>query len=179
MSFIRPDALAALNKWREVLIGAGLFALGLWAMTGHGLLPWIGVALALIGAGLGLAALQRLRFHATGGGMGVVHVDEGQVGYYGPLSGGIVELSEISALALDRDNYPPTWVLSQPGQEDLVIPLDAEGADALFDVFASLPGIRTERLLSQMQQGGEGCLTIWTRAGRAVPGDRKPRLRLH
>jgi hypothetical protein len=78
MSFIRPDALKALRKWREVLIAGGLLALGLWAMSGHGLLPYIGAALAVIGAGLGLAAVQRLRFRATGGGMGVVHVDEGK-----------------------------------------------------------------------------------------------------
>jgi hypothetical protein len=101
------------------------------------------------------------------------------VGYYGPLSGGLVALSEISALAIDRDNYPPTWVLSQPGQEDLVIPLDAEGAEALFDVFASLPGIRTERLLSRMQQGGEGRVMIWTRTRATAPEGDTPRLRLH
>ena len=37
MSFIRPEARAALWRWREVLAGAGVGALGIWmGLTGLG-----------------------------------------------------------------------------------------------------------------------------------------------
>ncbi len=41
------------------------------------------------------------------------------------------------------------------------MPLAAEGADALFDAFATLPGIRTERMLAEMRRGGDHPVVIW------------------
>ena len=168
MSFIRPAARASLWRWREALAGAGALALGLWWLLGTtGLMPFVGGALALAGAALGLAGLQRARFRAGAGGPGVVRVDEGQIAYFGPLTGGVVALSEITALGLDPTGRPAHWVLSQPGQPDLHIPLNSEGAEALFDAFAALPGLRTEQMLAAMRARGGGPVTLWRRAGPA------------
>lgn len=165
MSFIRPGARAALHRWREALAGAAAVLLGLWWMLGaSGLLPWVGGAVALAGAALVFAGIQRARFRGAAGGPGIVEVDEGRVAYFGPLTGGVVALSEITALSLDPSAKPSHWVLSQPGQPDLCIPLNAEGAEALFDVFASLPGIRTERMLAQMRAEGDAAVVVWRRA---------------
>ena len=45
----------------------------------------------------------------------------------------------------------------------LFIPVNAEGSDGLFDVFAALPGLRTERMLSQLRAGGAHPVVIWER----------------
>ena len=50
-------------------------------------------------------------------------------------------------------------MLVQPGQPPLQIPLTATGAEALFDAFATLPGIRTERMLREMRATGR--MTSW------------------
>ncbi|MBC7133415.1 MAG: hypothetical protein H5U16_09960 [Roseovarius sp.] len=174
MSLVRPGASHTLRRWREVLVAGGLGALGLWwALTGFGLMVWIGWALLLVALALGLAGLQRLRFRRGAGGPGVVMVDEGLIAYFGPHAGGTAALSEITALALDPGGGPH-WVLSQPGQPELRIPLDAEGADALFDAFAALPGLRTGQMLARMRQPGPARETLWQRAARPIS-----RLTLH
>ena len=162
MSFIRPEAVQGLTRWREVLTGTGAFALGAWWMLGvGGLLHWIGYAVAAGGLALIAAGIQRARFRGAHGGAGVVQVDEGQIAYFGPLTGGAVARSEMTALILDRSGKPAHWVLRQPGQPDLHIPINAEGADALFDAFAALPGLRTEYMLSQMKAEGDQPTVIW------------------
>ena len=165
MSLLRPGAAQVLRRWREVLVTLGLAALGLWwALTGFGLIEWLGWALMAAAAALALAGLQRLRFRRGGGGPGGVVVDEGLIAYLGPVTGGTVALSEITALALDPGG--PHWVLSQPGQPDLRIPLDAEGAEALFDAFAALPGLRTEHMLARMRRPARAPETLWQRPVR-------------
>ncbi len=176
MGFLRPEAIATLTRWRAVLLSLAVVMLGLWwALLGAGIVIWIGGAIALAGGGFLLAALQRLRFGGGMNGPGVVRVDEAAIAYFGPLTGGAVSLNEISSLILDRSGRPAHWVLAQPGQPDLFIPLSAAGSEALFDAFATLPGIRTERMLSEMQRPGRDRVTIWQRHGDA----RRSHLRLH
>ena len=164
MSFVRPEARLAMMRWREALVAGGILALGVyWAFATAGLLQWLGYAVSLLGAALLVAATQRARFRADQGGPGVVQVDEGQVAYFGPLTGGIVALGEMTELILDPAAKPAHWILRQPGQPDLQVPLTATGADALFDAFASLPGIRTEHMLAQMNRMPDHPTAIWQR----------------
>ena len=39
MSFIRPEASAALHRWAEALVGLALMGIGLWLAWGRGGLP--------------------------------------------------------------------------------------------------------------------------------------------
>lgn len=164
MSFIRPEATAAMWRWREVLIGIVLAVLALWWLAGpQGLLGWISPVL-LVGAGaLIMVGLQRGRFRGAGGGLGAVQVDEGQITYFGPLTGGAVALRELARLSLDGGQRPAHWHLEQSDGPPLMIPVDAEGADALFDAFAALPGLRTERMLAQLRDTPEAAVVIWER----------------
>ncbi|WP_294606696.1 hypothetical protein [uncultured Roseovarius sp.] len=174
MSFMRPEARAALWRWREALVGAGLLAIGLWwALTAIGLLYWLGYVLLVLAIAILAAGLQRARFRAGSGGPGVVRVDEGQVAYFGPLTGGVVAMGDLAALKLDPRARPAHWILSQPGQPDLAIPLTAEGADTLFDAFATLPGIRTEHMLAQMRRASGQVVVIWQKPQTTVA---RPRL---
>ncbi len=164
--FLRPEAVAALSRWRGVLLSAALLALGLMiAWRSFGLIVWLGAAIALTGAVSLIAAAQRMRFAAGSDGPGVVEIDEGAIGYFGPLGGGVVARSELTSLAIDRTGKPAHWALSQPGQDDVMIPLTAEGAAALFDVFAALPGMRTERMLTEMRRTAPGRVILWQKSG--------------
>lgn len=164
MSFIRPEAKAGLARWREALAGAAVIALGLyWALSVGGFLGWIGWLLVPAGAGIAVIGVQRARFRIAGQGPGVVMVDEGEITYMGPLSGGSVSVPDLERLVLDPSARPAHWVLDQPGQPVLHIPVNAEGAGDLFDVFATLPGLRTERMLAELNRGGGHPVVIWER----------------
>ena len=139
-----------------------MLVLGFWwaFFTGGGLLHWIGYALLLAGIALIATGLQKARFRTGQDGPGIVHVVEGRITYFGPLTGGVADLGGLRALTLDPTAHPPHWLLHQSGQTPLAIPLGAEGADALFDAFAALPGIRTERMLRAMKTA-DSPVTIW------------------
>ena len=175
MSFVRPEARAQLMRWREVLIGGGMAALGLvWAMGPGGLLGWIGWALILAGAALAVTGLRRMRFRQDGLGPGVVQVDEGRISYFGPLDGGAVAASELERLILDPTDHPACWVLEQPGSAPLHIPVNAAGSDALFDAFGALPGLDTRRLLGHLDRKAPMPVVVWERRTA-----RPPNYRLH
>lgn len=166
MSYLRPAAAKTLARWSGVLLSLAILGLGLWiALRTFGITFWLGVSIALAGALSLVAALQRMRFAAGTGGPGMVEIDEGAIGYFGPLSGGVVSRSEMTALVLDRTGKPAHWALSQPGQEDVMIPMTAKGADALFDVFAALPGMRTEQMLGEMRRTAPGRVLLWQKPG--------------
>lgn len=169
MNFIRPEARAAMWRWREVLVGLPILLLGIYWASGFGLLKWVGFAVALGGVALMLAGFQRARFRSVRGGPGVVQVDERQITYFGPLDGGAVAIDDLTGVSLDARSEPPVWVLRQAGQNLLHIPVNAEGTDALFDAFAALPGIRTEHMLAQLAKKPDHPVVIWS----------KPAARLH
>lgn len=169
--FLRPEARAFLWRWREVIVGGGLLVLGLWLVLGPGrLLSVPGYAGLAAGAVLVWLGVQRARFRGADGGPGAVHVDEGQVTYFGPLSGGTVALRELDRLTLDRGMFPAHWRLDQPGQPPLMIPVNAAGSEALFDAFASLPGLQTERMLTELRATLHQPVVIWQKRSAAPAG---------
>ena len=175
MSFIRPEAQAAILRWREVLVGAGAACLALyWVIGAGGLLTYIGAVLLVAAGALIAGGVQRARFRGSDGGVGTVQVDEGQITYFGPLGGGMVAVAELERLTLDRAQPPAHWQLDPRGQPTLLIPVDADGAEALFDAFAALPGLRTERMLGELHRGAAHAVVIWERAPL-----RPARARLH
>ncbi len=162
--WVRPEIRAAFWRWRESLFGAGLVFLGsYWFFVEGGLVALLGIPLGLAGAALVFLGLQRGRFRRPSVGLGAVDVDEGQITYFGPLTGGAMSLREVRELSLIRSGSTPHWRLSALGQEPLFIPLNAAGQDDLFNAFTSLPGLRVEALLSAQKQSGSQDQVIWTR----------------
>lgn len=162
--FFRPEAKAALWRWREVLAGAAISLVGLWWIVGPGrLLAVPGWAMVLGGAALGVIGVQRARFRSGGGGPGAVQVNEGQIAYFGPLTGGVVALQALERLSLDARAHPAHWRLDVPGQDAVLIPVNAAGSEGLFDAFATLPGLRTERMLSELRAKRDHAVVIWER----------------
>ncbi len=170
MSFLRPEAKAGIWRWREVLGGVGVALFGLWLVLGPGLLLAVpGYALLLAGTAFIWVGVQRGRFRQSGLGAGAVQIDEGQIAYFGPLTGGVVALREMERLSLDRASYPAHWRLEQVGQPPVLIPVNAAGADALFDAFAALPGLRTERMLAELADDRTVSVVIWERQSMRPP----------
>ncbi len=169
-SFIRPEIQALGWKWRESLFGTAMALTGLWwAFVTGGLLGYLGIVAICTGAALAFVGLQRGRFRSGGGsGLGSVDVDEGQVTYFGPLTGGVMPLREMDCLALIRSGQSPHWRLSS-GQNTLHIPMDAAGADALFDAFASLPGLNTQRMLRVLKDATAQDTVIWQKTHQTPP----------
>lgn len=162
-TFIRPEAKAALMRWRETIAGGLLATLGIWWIIGPGqLMAIIGGAAMVAGIALMVIGYQRARFRSSQDGIGSVEVDEGQVTYFGPLTGGAVALRDLTELALLRTSVTTHWRLSTRDTQ-LYIPIDAAGADALFDAFATLPGLRMERLLATRNNTQAQDTVIWER----------------
>ncbi len=167
---IRKEAKDALMRWRGVIAAAliGAFGLRLLLAT-FGIMPWIGGLLVALSVVLLFASLQRMRFFSGHDGPGVVQVVEGQLSYFGPLDGGIVSLTEMNRIELDPTCQPACWRFFQGGQTPVHIPVNAEGAEQLFDIFARLPGIDTGRMLDELRGNAQKPVVIW----------RKDDLRLH
>lgn len=171
MSFIRPEVAQKLNRWRETLAGLAAAALGfVWFSTAIGPLWLVGTVLMVGGALLAVAGIQRARFRRGGEGPGVVQVIEGQVTYFGPFDGGSVAVDDLVSVELDpAGQVSPAWVVTGTLGEALRIPVDAAGADALFDVFAGLPGLQTEAMLRNLEASPAKRVTVWSRAPAASP----------
>jgi hypothetical protein len=163
--FLRPEVAVVLKRWREVLAGLAVLGLGLWIAASPGpIVQGFGYVLAALAALALIPAIRRARFGGGGTGPGVVQVVEGRILYMGPITGGAVALAELTSLALRRDHAgAAAWLLTEPGTM-LVIPVDATGAEALFDAFTTLPGLGAQRLLAARNGSRRGEQMLWRRA---------------
>jgi hypothetical protein len=180
MSFIRPELSAEAWRLREVIVGAGLAAGGAWtALRGGYFLTPLGLAVVALGLGWALTALRRLRFQQDGEAPGIVRVTEAEVAYYGPRVGGFVGLPDLAELRLLTLRGRRIWKLKQGDGLVLHIPVEADGAEALFDAFAALPGIDTAALVAALGADAgtsdskvialaEVDRLIWTRKGAGI-----------
>ncbi len=163
MSFLRPELAAGLHRWREVLAGLGVVAAGAWlAGLGGWFFAGLGGLVALAGLGLALAGLRRLRFRPAGRGPGLVRMVEGQVAYFGPETGGFAALTEVERLHIAPGPGGAVWILDQP-QGAVEIPLDAEGAERLYDFFGVLPGIDMPAVIAAARHPPAQPTVLWRR----------------
>lgn len=179
MPLIRAEALATVGRWREVGLGVAGVALGLWVATRGGpILAVLGLVLATLGAGFTLAAYRRLRFAQTVDAPGLVELIEGEVRYFGPTFGGTISLNDLTEIRLLTLRGRRMWRLKQFDGQTLLVPIDASGADGLYDGFASLPGLDMAALLVALSPGPSGpglvaaeipeTALIWHRKGRGL-----------
>jgi hypothetical protein len=64
--------------------------------------------------------------------------------------GGFVGLPDLSEVRLMTLRGRRAWKLRQADGQQLYIPVEADGAEALFDAFASLPGMDTAALVAAL-----------------------------
>ncbi len=163
--FLRPEAKAQLWRFRDTLLGGGVALLGLyWGLTRFGILSWIGWIMLAAGLVWAVAGLQRARFRQGDGGPGVVQIRERRFAYFGPLDGGMMDVDDLTKLEIDPTSHPaPSWILSGQGGQRLAIPVNATGAEELFDVFAALPEIKTGVMLDVLSRTPDARVVIWQR----------------
>ena len=163
---IRPGAMALLTRWREALAGGLALALGGWLWLGfRGLPALFGLAALLVGLFLVISGVRAARFRTGARSPGIVGVDEGRITYMGPLTGGLVELDELTQVAFHRPDVGDAyWRLSQRQGEALVIPEGAIGSDRLLDALAPLPGLDAGAMVRAVQTRDPGAVTVWRRA---------------
>ena len=179
MSLIRPEVTAMIWRGREAISALCVVGLGLWFvwMGGYLLVP-LGLGVAAIGATWGLQALRRLRFAQHVAAPGMVEVDEGQVGYLGPDAGGFIGLPDLVELRFLTYGGRRMWRLKQADGQALLVPVDAAGAERLFDAFASLPGMDARALVAVLEPSAFGGVqgaanvsdsrVIWRRSGQVA-----------
>ena len=134
---------------REILFALGFGAFGAWCiwLGGYVLVPF-GAATLAVATLLGVMAQRRLRFGQGIHAPGIIDVDEAQLSYFGPDGGGFVSLADVTELRLVWMAGRRFWRLKQSDGQALLLPVDASGADRLFDAFASLPGMDTRALVA-------------------------------
>ncbi len=164
MNFLRPEAVATLHRFREVIAAAVLVLAGAWFAGQRGFLMGA-LGMALIGAGLGLGwiAWRRLRFARPVTAPGIVEVLEGQVSYMGPQDGGWVALSELDRVMLIGPVEARHWRLIQADGQSVDLPTRAAGAERLFDVFAGLPGFDMAGALAALDSRQPVDRVLWSR----------------
>ncbi|NJS39358.1 MAG: hypothetical protein HC783_10400 [Rhodobacteraceae bacterium] len=180
MSFIRPELAATLTAHRETIAAGLVGLLGLWLLVaGSGyVVPALGLTLFVFALAWGVQALRRSRFQQEGEAPGIVRVTEAQIAYLGPRTGGFVGLPDLMEVRLLTLRGRRIWKLRPTEGEPLHIPVEAEGAEALFDAFATLPGMDTAALVAALSAEGPSDSKvvalnavdrlIWARTGAGV-----------
>ncbi|MDQ2091722.1 hypothetical protein [Marimonas arenosa] len=163
MSLIRPEARAAIWRWREVLVGAVVTALGAnWALTAYGVLGWIGWPVLLAGLALLAAGLQRARVRPRSGGAGVVELDEAQLSYFLPEGGVVVPLAQVVRIEIETaPGDVLVWIFTDAAGERAFIPASAVGAERLLDALAQFPGASYNRVIEASGATGRNSFVIW------------------
>ena len=177
---IRPDLRDRLLRWSEPASGAAFLMAGFWIATRGGwLLAAFGAGMVGLGAGWVVLGLRRMRFQGFGDAPGLVELDEGRITYLGPQIGGSISLADLTEIRLLALRGRRVWRLRQSDGQALLVPVDAAGADLLFDAFASLPGLSSADLVAAL--GGNGVTSgqilpardgddrlVWRRKGRGL-----------
>lgn len=161
---------AAMRQKREIVLWAAALVLGLWLIwRGYArvdaLVLVAGMVLAATGFALAAGAIARFRLAAAGPAPGVVLIDEGRIGLFGPMGGGFVDLSTLASVAVSGrpGAEDRAWLLGAEDGSTLVIPFGAVGAERIPDALASLPGL-------DLAAAAEGAGPIW----RAERRERTP-----
>ncbi len=179
MSFLRPEAVAALARYAEPAFYAALAGAFLWkgvSLVGGG--DWIGLALLVPGAlaafaALGTAERALVSRQSARAGPGVVSVREGRISYLGPHGGATVAIDALVRVDILHDagsafSADARWELTDEDGQRLSIPAGAANAEALLDVLGGLPGFNNMAVVLAMQATGPDRRAIWRRRSPAV-----------
>ena len=169
MSFIRPEALRSLRKYRGFIFAGMVLIAGLLiVLSSFGTTRLMGGVIAVMGALIGHDAYRRFKFPVGHGGAGVVEVDERQVSYFTAGKGHSISLDSLERIELHRNMHGrTTWVFFGP-EGMLSVPGDAEGTGNLFDALVALPGVNYAQAEAASQGRGPDLFLIWQRNRRKL-----------
>jgi hypothetical protein len=166
---IRPRLIARLRRERGRMAAVALAALaaalfGPAALTGAPA-PLAALALSLASA-VWLLRDQALRGRlGAGAGPGLVAVREARVGYMGPDSGGAADLDALISVEMAHRPGGAVWLLRAAGAPAIAIPVGAQGAEALLDALAPLPGFDPAAVAAALDAPPGAHVILWRRRG--------------
>jgi len=172
--FLRPEVVTQMRRYAEALIGLALLLIGaLFFWRGwirfDLLAEILGLVVVILGAALLYVGYRRAQFMQGAEGTGLVELREQQIVYMTALGGGTMDVAAINRLELRQSqSLGRVWVLKQSGGPSLMIPVDAQGAAALFDAFQALPGLSAEMLVAALRENRHSRQIVW----RGDPGFR-------
>ena len=174
MSFIRPEARAAIWRWRDVIAGALVLALGAyWGLGTGGLLRWVGFALMALGTVFVVTGLQRGRFLRFGQAQstGMIELDERQLTYFGVGAGVVVPLGTVTRIEIETNDRGPLeddvfWRFTMGEGGIARIPATALGHEKLFDALSAFPGADYEKVIVASASVDNARFLIWQKSVR-------------
>lgn len=170
MTFLRPEAVDTLTRWREALIGLGLILFATWwGLGSHGFVRGAAIVIGAVGLAVLWGGIRRARFRPDSAGAGVVEVTERQITYFAPEGGHAVSLDALATVSIALQKNGPAWLFADETGKVLEIPVGARGAELLYDAVSALPGVDYPALLRAVDQPTPLPTLIWG----------KPRPRLH
>ena len=97
----------------------------------------------------------------------MVEVTERQITYLSGFGGGAISVDRLRRIEIETTDAGPFasdffWLLLTWEGESLRIPGDAEGAEALFDAFAPLPGVDYEAVIRASGRTEAGRELVWS-----------------
>lgn len=174
MSFIRPEAMAEVIRWRDVIVAAALASLGTWMfVTKLGVPKVAGGILVVAALALAWTGIRRARFVGKGDGPGVVELDERQISYFGPHSGGSLAVDGLQRITIqtglnragEAQRY---WLLEGLNGDALRIPSSAKNAQALFDAVTALSGVNYDQAIKALQATQTDQFLVWQKDKRRL-----------
>ncbi len=185
MSFVRPEITLFAKRWAETAAYTAATLGGVIWLWGAASDPYwrAGLIVVVLVVGLGLVRAAYLTARASGDrdGPGMVLIDERRITYLGPEVGGFASINALEAIEVWAPDppyweYETCWILRHgDAPEGLAIPTTAEGAGALLDAFAALPGFEPQKALAALSAKEGSVTTVWRRselAGLAIPAAR-------
>jgi len=162
---IQDSAGRLIRLWAEPLVAVTLLIMLITFMINDLRVSGWFIALASI-VGLALMvwvvnAIARARLRSTSDGKGVVLIDEGRIGHFGPDVGGFVDIDALSRVQVAGATDARTWILTHLDGPPLSIPTRARDADQLVDFLASLDGVSPLRIHAAI--ASEETETVWQR----------------
>ena len=163
---IRQSVRSQLRQWAEPIVVFTLIAALTIYLLDHPRVSgaFLGFAL-LVCAGLGIwlaNAVARARLRNSGSGVGIVLVDEGRIGHFGPDSGGFVDIDALSTVRVAGPRNARYWELVHDDGPPMHIRTDARDADQLVDYLASLNGVTPLRIANALNSASPEL--IWRRS---------------
>ncbi|MEL6678559.1 MAG: hypothetical protein AAFQ51_07625 [Pseudomonadota bacterium] len=163
MSFIRPEVANVIWRYREPIIWVPVMLCSLWMLMNAKGVLMLGLCAVLyaVSTAFLLVSVQRVRFRSTAEAAGVVVIDEKRVGYFGPVTGGSLEMDDLDELELIMADNEPQWRLTDKSGQCITVPTGAKGADGLFDLFTALPGFSMDAALRALEARSEVNVSLW------------------
>jgi hypothetical protein len=176
VSFVRPEAARAIRHYAEPALYAAIAAFCLWkavSLLAGG--SWIGLAPLAVGAiaafaVLGTAERALVARRSARSGPGIVWVQEGRIGYFGPHGGATVAVDALVRVDIIAGDDPSEsrWELTDESGQRLSIPASAAQAETLLDALGGLPGFNNMAVVLALEADTPGRSAVWRRPARLI-----------